>query len=59
MAGRGAVGKTAVAGAKDRATNRAGAAVVPATDGAALQGFVRERSELGAKVYTYDAPAVL
>ena len=48
-AGRGTVGKTAVAGAKDRATNRASAAKVPATSKAALQGFVAERVASGAQ----------
>lgn len=57
LEGRGAVGKAAVAGAKDRATNRVNAAVVPATDGATLQGFVRARAEAGATIYTDDAAA--
>ena len=39
-AGRGAVGKTAVAGVKDRRTKRVSAAVVPTTDSQTLQGFV-------------------
>ena len=55
--GRGAVGKVAVAGAKDRATKRVSAAVVPATDTPTLQGFVQARAEAGAKVYTDDARA--
>ena len=57
LEGHGAVGKAAVAGAKDRATNRVNADVVPATDGPTLQGFVRARAEAGAKVYTDDAAA--
>ena len=57
LEGRGAVGKAAIAGAKDRATNRVNADVVPATDGATLQGFVRARTEAGATVYTDDAAA--
>ena len=57
LEGRGAVGKVAVAGAKDRATKRVSAATVPATDGPTLQGFVRARAEAGAKVYTGDARA--
>ena len=57
LEGRGAVGKTAVAGAKDRATNRVSAKVTPATDAPALQGFVRERTARGATVYTDDAAA--
>lgn len=51
-AGRGAVGKTAIAGARDRATNRVSATVVPGTDAASLQGFVASRADAGAKVYT-------
>ena len=39
-AGRGAVGKTTVVGAKDRATNTISAAVVEATDARTLQCFV-------------------
>ena len=38
--GRGPVGKTAVVGAKDRATGRVSATVVESTDGATLKGFV-------------------
>ena len=34
------LGKTIVAGVKDRTTNQIQAAVVPATDGATLKGFV-------------------
>ena len=51
-AGRGAVGKTAIAGAKDRATNRISAAVIQGTDVASLQGFVAARAAEGATVYT-------
>ena len=51
-AGRGPVGKTAVAGARDRETGRVSAAVVPATDQATLQPFVVERTLSGATVYT-------
>ena len=51
-AGRGAVGKTAVAGAKDRETNRVSAKVVSGTDRATLQGFVGERADATATVYT-------
>ena len=42
--GRGAVGKTAVVGAKDRSTNQVSALVVESTDKATLQGFVVERA---------------
>ena len=57
LTGRGGAGKVTVAGAKDRATKWVSAAIVPATDGATLQGFVRARAEAGAKVYTDDATA--
>ena len=50
--GRGPVGKTAVAGAKDRATGKVSAAVVTSTDQASLQPFVVERTRPGATVYT-------
>ena len=50
--GRGAVGKTAVVGIKDRDTNEVRAEVVEDTTGKTLQGFVRERTEPGATVYT-------
>ena len=55
--GRGAVGKVAVAGIKDRTTNKVSATVVKATDSATLQEFVRDQVEAGAKVYTDDALA--
>ena len=51
-AGRGSVGNTAVAGAKDRATNQVSAAVVADTEADTLRGFVRERSAPGAAVYS-------
>ena len=41
-AGRGPVGKTAVVGMKDRATNQVVARVIPNTDADTLQGFVEE-----------------
>ena len=53
-AGRGAVGKTAVAGARDRATGKVSAAVVKGTDRETLQGFVASRAAPDAKVYTDD-----
>ena len=52
LTGRGAVGKTAVVGAKDRATNQVSVAVVPSTDKATLQGFVADHAAPGATVYT-------
>ena len=54
---RGTVGKTAVAGVKDRATNRMIAETVNATDRPTLQGFIREYTVPGAAVYTDDALA--
>ena len=56
-AGRGAVGKTAVVGAKDRKTNKVSAKVVQATDAKTLQCFVADRAATGATVYTDDAAA--
>ena len=55
--GRGAVGKTAVVGAKDRATKHVAARVVPDTTKDTLQGFVAEHAAPGATVYTDDAAA--
>ena len=55
--GRGAVGKTAVVGAKDRATNRVSAKAVASTDADTLQGFVKENADPDATVYTDDASA--
>ena len=52
LEGRGAVGKTTVAGAKDRATNHVSARVVPDTGKATLQGFVAAHAAPGATVYT-------
>ena len=54
-AGRGAVGKTAVVGAKDRKTNKVRAKVVEKTDAETLQEFVIDVAETGATVYTDDA----
>ena len=56
-AGRGGVGKSVVAGARDRATNRISAEVVEGTDMASLQGFVASRAAEGAKVYMDDHSA--
>ena len=55
--GRGAVGKTAVAGLKDRPTNQVKAQVVESTDGPTLKGFVHMNTEFGAQVYTDEARA--
>ena len=54
--GRGPVGKTAVVGAKDRATKQVAAKVVRNTDAETLQGFVSDHTAEGATVYTDDAP---
>ena len=55
--GRGPVGKTAVVGAKDRANNQVAAKVVESTDKDMLQGFVKDRTDRRATVYTDDAGA--
>ena len=52
--GRGTVGKSVVAGARDRATGKISAAVVEGTDAGTLQGFVASRAAKGATVYTDD-----
>ena len=51
-AGRGAVGKAIVVGAKDRATNAVSAEVVSGTDAKTLHGFVKGRAAEGTTVYT-------
>ena len=53
-AGRGAVGKAAVIGMKDRETNRVTATTIDRTDAPTLQGFVLGQVTDGAKVYTDD-----
>ncbi len=53
-AGRGAVGKAAVVGAKNRETNRVSAAVVESTDQDSLQGFIRDKVVRGSTIYTDD-----
>ncbi len=55
--GRGAVGKTAVVGIKDRETNQVRAKVTERVDAEHLQGFVVDNTKPGAKVYTDDATA--
>ena len=57
LTGRGGVDKMAVAGVKDRATNRVSAAVVERLDGPTLKGFVGDRAAPGATVYTDEATA--
>ncbi len=56
-AGRGPVGKTPVAGARDRATNAAAARPLPGTAKGDLQGFVRARVAPGAQLYSDQAAA--
>ena len=56
-AGRGTVSKTAIVGAKDRASNRVRAKVIESTGAATLQGFVAEHAAPDATVYTDDAAA--
>ena len=55
--GRGAVGKVAVVGVKDRATKQVRAQVVTRTDAPTLQGFVVEHTAPNATVYTDEASA--
>ena len=55
--GRGAVGKTAVVGIKDRDSNQVRAKVVEKIDAKTLQGFVRNNTDRDAIVYTDDALA--
>ena len=50
--GRGGIGKTAVAGAKDRATGHVRAEVVPDTTKTTLHGFVASHAAPGATIYT-------
>ena len=50
--GRGAVGKTAVVGMKDRTTNQVSAQVVKKTDAETLQGFVLDNALFGTTLYT-------
>ena len=56
-AGRGTVGKVAVAGIKDRESNQVSATVVAGTDAVTLQGFVTDRTEPDTMVCTDDAQA--
>ncbi len=56
-AGRGAVGKEAVVGVRDRGTNKVRAKHVLSTATPVLQGMVREHVRSGAKVYTDQAVA--
>ena len=58
-AGRGAVGKTAIVGIKDRKTKRVRLEVVENTTKQTLQDFVTERTGTGAIVYTDEARAYI
>ena len=53
--GRGTVGKTPVAGVKNRDTNKVNAKVVPGTNSVIIEDFVRENVEPQSTVYTDDA----
>ena len=55
LEGRGPVGKTAVAGIKDRTSNRVQAKVVSNTQSETMTDFIMENVEPGAKIYTDDA----
>ena len=55
LTGRGTVGKTAVAGMKDRNSNRIQAKVVANTKSETMSRFIMEHVEPGTKVYTDDA----
>ena len=49
------IGKTPVAGIKDRETNQVQAKVVAIPDGPTIKGFVHENTEPTATVYTDEA----
>ena len=55
--GRGAVGKEAVVGVKDRGTNKVAVRHLQRTDGPHVAGFVAENVKLGATVYTDESAA--
>ena len=55
LTGRGPVGKTAVAGIKDRASNHVSARVVPNVKSETMSRFIMEHVEPGARIYTDDA----
>ena len=57
LTGRGAVGKTAIVGIKDRETNEVTATVVNDIDADTLQGFVTENTDEDTLVYTDGAKA--
>ena len=55
LTGRGAVGKTAVAGIKDRDSNRVEAKVVRNTKSETMNRFIMEHVNPGTRIYTDDA----
>lgn len=55
--GRVSVGKTAVVGAKHRATNQVAANLVRTTNKETLQTFVKDHATKGATVYSGEAKA--
>ena len=55
--GRGAVGKAAIVGMKDRASNEVRAQAIQRTDAETLQGFIVEHADAFATVYTDEAAA--
>ena len=57
LSGRGAVGKEAVVGTKDRETNRVAVRHIQHTDAPHVAGFVAEKTKPGATVYTDEASA--
>ena len=57
-AGRGAVGKTAVVGMKDRPTNQVNAQVVKRVNKRTVHGLVHQWTVAGATVYTDEASAL-
>ena len=57
LTGRGPVGKVAVAGIRDRATNKVMARVVPDTTSETLGGFITGSVIPGTRIYTDDATA--
>ena len=57
LTGRGGVGKTIVAGIKDRESNQVSARVISSADKETLQGFVKDSVESGAEVFTDEAKA--
>ncbi len=57
LTGRGAVGKVAVVGMKNRETNKVVATVVQSTDKETLQGFVEDNTTDETTVYTDEAKA--